>query len=141
MACPYAEKRGGAVYCKLIGRKVNPLAYPCLSNKYEKCKIYRKHASQAGEERPPQAVTAGRPFPPRVGVEIAKPAGPERTAAPAMPTATPSRGGTGRTRGLTLEGKPASNCLECIYYGRNTGICLLLGVEVRDPYDPPCAKT
>ena len=34
-------------------------------------------------------------------------------------------------------GRP-NDCRECIYYGANTGTCLLFGYRVTDPSKPPC---
>ncbi len=34
-------------------------------------------------------------------------------------------------------GRP-NDCRECIYYGANTGICLLFGYKIVDPTKPPC---
>ncbi len=34
-------------------------------------------------------------------------------------------------------GRPG-DCRECIYYGENTGMCLLFGYKVTDPTKPPC---
>ncbi|MCG2869561.1 MAG: hypothetical protein L7H10_02285 [Vulcanisaeta sp.] len=34
-------------------------------------------------------------------------------------------------------GRP-NDCRECIYYGANTGTCLLFGYKVTDPSRPPC---
>ncbi|MGC8542818.1 MAG: hypothetical protein ACP5NQ_02655 [Vulcanisaeta sp.] len=34
-------------------------------------------------------------------------------------------------------GRP-NDCRECIYYGANTGICLLFGYKIADPSRPPC---
>ncbi|MEB3764612.1 MAG: hypothetical protein GSR77_00370 [Desulfurococcales archaeon] len=111
MACPYAERQGAAVYCKLLKKRVNPLAYPCLSKKYEKCKVYQERGKQAQEterqEQPIQAI-----------VQAQRPEQARRT-------------------GIRLDGSPARHCRECIYYGR-TGVCLLLGVEIKDPNRPPC---
>lgn len=164
MPCPYAERKGALVYCRLAKKKVNPLAYPCLGNKYKKCKIYKKYAGKEEVSTPPPPPEAEQvpqtpqtAPPPRVEAE-AKP-----SEAPPIPEPVPTTkleipkieveipkievsqptkesSGTVRTRGLTLDGKPARNCLECIYYGKNTRICLLLGVEVKNPLDPPCAK-
>ncbi len=46
MVCPYAERRGFIVYCKLIGRHVNPLTRPCISGDYTKCPDYRQAMTQ-----------------------------------------------------------------------------------------------
>ncbi len=108
MVCPFAEKKGAAVYCKILGKRVNPLAYPCLSKKYEKCKIYQEHKKHV-EERAKE-----------VKVEEAAPI-------------------SKKAKGIRLDGSPARNCRECIYYGK-TGVCLLLGIEVEDPDNPPCMQ-
>jgi len=109
VVCPYAERRGPAVYCKAAGRKVNPLAFPCLTDKYQKCRFYRA----------PQA-TPQTPQPPR---QEARPARPRRGV-----------------KGSTIDGRVPVDCTECVYYGSRTGTCILLGVTVRDPRDPPCAE-
>jgi len=113
LPCPYAERRGPLVYCRAAGRPVNPLAFPCLTNRYEACRYYREaEARAAGEEaRAPQPPGRGR--------------GPA---------------GARRTRGLTRAGEPASNCRECVFYIKSISYCTLLGVEVSDPDDPPCAE-
>lgn len=143
MVCPYAERKGPIVICGVTGKKVNPLAYPCLTDKYEKCKYYR----QAQEAKKPEKAMVERE---------AKPAAPPKPqlapAPPAREASGPQGPGLGRikarkralareTKGLTLDGRKPTNCLECIYYGSKTQTCLLLGVEIKDPYDPPCART
>jgi len=60
--CPYAERRGAAVYCRAAQRKVNPLAFPCLSDRYERCRYY-KPPREAGESQAAEA--AGRAAPER----------------------------------------------------------------------------
>ncbi len=37
-------------------------------------------------------------------------------------------------------GRP-SDCRECIYYGANTGTCLLFGYKIVDPTRPPCKSS
>jgi len=114
MICPFAERRGAIVYCRVLRKRVNPLAYPCLSKKYEKCKIYQEQ----------------RKFTEERTKELEKT---EKTVSSA-PIETELR----RKRiGIRLDGSPARTCKECIYYGR-TGLCLLLGIEVKDPNNPPC---
>ncbi|MCE4619202.1 MAG: hypothetical protein F7C37_07180 [Desulfurococcales archaeon] len=111
MACPFAARQGAAVYCKLLKKRVNPLAYPCLSKKYEKCKVYQERGKQAQEK--------------------------ESQEQEKQVTAQVQRPKQARRKGLRLDGSPARHCRECIYYGK-TGVCLLLGVEIKDPNNPPC---
>ncbi|MEB3846835.1 MAG: hypothetical protein GSR74_02530 [Desulfurococcales archaeon] len=136
MPCPYAEKKGPIVYCKLTGKKVNPLAFPCLTNKYTRCKYYRKASEEKRVEEKFKAEE--RPAAPQ---EARKPVA--HQPPPLQPTTTsPHRTPVRReTKGMTIDGRKPSNCLECIYYGEKTRTCLLLGITVKDPYDPPCAKT
>jgi len=108
--CPYAERRGAAVYCRAAGRKVNPLAFPCLTDRYERCRYYKP---------PGEAGARGRE---------------------AEEAARPRERGEPETLGLTLDGRRPRSCRECIYYGSRTGVCLLLGVTVEDPERPPCAR-
>ena len=143
MACPYAEKKGPIVICKVIGKKVNPLAFPCLTNKYQKCKYYKE--AQAKKEKPVEKPTAKtvirevKPEPLKTEVRVT------REKAGTTPPPTTSREGSvevkGEVKGITLDGRKPRNCLECIYYGSKTKTCLLLGITIEDPYDPPCAKT
>lgn len=55
--CPYGEPRGAAVYCKALGRTVNPLILPCRSPNYPRCRFYaeaekkRREAAQPTERR------------------------------------------------------------------------------------------
>ena len=121
MPCPYAEKRGAVVFCTLIGKKVNPLTHPCLSKKYTKCRYYQQYAERKVAEESIRAQ------------EVAASSRSEESAAEKPPAPR-------KTRGLKLDGSPAYNCLECIYYGEHTKTCLLLGVEVKDPYNPPCSR-
>ncbi|GAB6947425.1 hypothetical protein JCM16161A_15550 [Vulcanisaeta sp. JCM 16161] len=37
-------------------------------------------------------------------------------------------------------GRP-NDCRECIYYGANTGTCLLFGYKIADPTRPPCKSS
>jgi len=135
LPCPYAEKKGPVVYCKLIGKKVNPLAFPCLTNRYERCKYYRQRAQAA---KPPASESTTPPQPSQQAAP--QPPPPPATVRAGAPQARPAGQARGETKGLTLDGRRPSNCLECIYYGAKTKTCLLLGVTVEDPYDPPCAK-
>ncbi len=127
MPCPYAERRGAVVYCRAAGKPVNPLAFPCLTNRYTKCKYYRQ-----AQQRAEQAIVPERPAEaaPKLAPEEAPAAGP----APAPQSAAPA------TRGLTKEGTPARNCLECVFYVKTISYCTLLGVDVKDPNKPPCAS-
>jgi len=126
MPCPYAEKRGVVVYCKAIGKPVNPLAYPCLTERYRTCRFYleaeaRKAAARREARQPAEAAGAGATIPQR----------PRVVEAPRQVI---------ETRGLTVDGKPARNCLECVFYSDASKLCLLLGVKVEDPNNPPCAR-
>ena len=151
MPCPYAERRGAIVYCKAAGKPVNPLAFPCLTNRYQRCRYYRE--AQARKAKAPEEATP----PPREAAEPAaqpvKPQPPptQTPAAPRAPAEAPATAGEAqagqapaperpRIRGLTADGRPARNCLECIFYSEALGRCLLLGVNVEDPYNPPCAQ-
>ncbi len=153
MPCPYAKRRGAVIYCEAAKKIVNPLTHPCLSrSRYTRCKYYRA-AQEAretrAEEKPAQAQTSAAAPPPATSPPKPQPASAipstareERPPAPpASKPPEPAKPVAPRTRGLTLDGRPARNCLECIYYGRKTSICLLLGVEVRDPNRPPCAES
>ncbi len=42
MTCPYGERRGRVVFCKIQQKNVNTLVFPCLTKRFEKCKIYSK---------------------------------------------------------------------------------------------------
>ena len=126
MPCPYAERRGAIVYCRAAGKPVNPLAFPCLTNRYTKCKYYRQAQEQEQARAPkPQSEAAPRPAP---------------QEAPAASPASAPQAATPATRGLTKEGTPARNCLECVFYVKTISYCTLLGVDVKDPNKPPCAS-
>ncbi|MCE4625778.1 MAG: hypothetical protein F7C35_07965 [Desulfurococcales archaeon] len=149
MPCPYAERKGALVYCKAAKKKVNPLTYPCLSKtRYVKCKYYREAAKKI------EAGVKAKETPPTVR-EQPKPAAPPaiQSQPQAQPTITPPISASApvepsqtvtmkryRTKGMTLAGRPARTCLECIYYGSRTKTCILLGIEVKDPFNPPCAE-
>ncbi|MCE4619628.1 MAG: hypothetical protein F7C33_01245 [Desulfurococcales archaeon] len=138
MPCPYAEKKGPIVYCKLTGKKVNPLAFPCLTNKYTKCKYYRKASEEKQAEKKVEKEEK-QPAPPET--QIPAPLRPAPSPQPSTSTKPAEAPVRAETKGMTLDGRRPSNCLECIYYGAKTHTCLLLGITVKDPYDPPCAKT
>jgi hypothetical protein len=131
LVCPYAERRGPLIYCKAAGKVVNPLAFPCRSkDKYVNCIYYRqaqqKKATEQGVQPQKPETTGEKPLQP-----------------PPQPAKSTSEEGEieqPATKGITIDGRPARNCLECIYYGERTKICLLLGVEVKDPYNPPCRE-
>ena len=147
MPCPYAEKKGPIVICKVLGKKVNPLAHPCLTNRYTKCKYYKKAIEK--EKKLEEAVPTTEPYKEKIMKEITLPARQEKspkieaspysslTISTSKPISTEKR----ETKGMTLDGRKPTNCLECIYYGSKTKTCILLGVQIKDPYDPPCAKT
>ncbi|AEM38161.1 hypothetical protein Pyrfu_0289 [Pyrolobus fumarii 1A] len=50
MKCPYAERKGFIVHCKLTGKHVNPFTRPCISGNYTKCPEYREYMSKKREE-------------------------------------------------------------------------------------------
>jgi len=129
LACPYAERKGPIVICQLTGKKVNPISYPCLTDRYQRCKFYK-------EARAPEARPVSKPE-----QVVEKKIEPILTVKPTpKPTVTTRRKEGINTKGLTLYGGKPSNCTECIYYGAKTSTCLLLSIEIKDPYDPPCAK-
>jgi len=129
LACPYAERKGPIVVCQVIGKKVNPISYPCLTDRYQRCKFYKK--ARAPEVRP-----ASKPE-----QVIEKKIEPILTVKPTpKPTVATPRRETISTKGLTLYGGKPSNCTECIYYGAKTNTCLLLSIEITNPHDPPCTK-
>jgi len=131
LPCPYAERRGALVYCRARGGPVNPLAFPCLTERYQNCRFYREaEARKKAEKEAPPTEAAPR----------------EAPAAPAAPKAREEAGGAQpkpapapATRGLTADGRPARSCRECIFYSESLSRCLLLGVKVDDPDRPPCA--
>jgi len=114
--CPYGEKKGLAVFCKLINEKVSPLKYPCTSDHYEKCPIYQKYAKReaAEEKEAPKSAPATAPPPP---LQAPRPA---------------------VKRVAFKRPEEAENCYECIFYSELTKMCLKLKVRVQDPYHPPC---
>ncbi len=114
--CPQAERRDAAVYCRVLGRTVNPLAFPCMTARYERCRYYKPvEAPAAAEEK---------------AAELARAARAEGVAA--EPTA--------EGLGLTAEGARAENCSECVFYGTLSKLCFLLNKPVYDPLEPPCRR-
>ncbi len=139
MACPFAKRTGPLVFCTAAERKVNPLVFPCFSERYKACRFY------PGEEEKP--VT--EPVIEREETEAEEVEEEERreealTEEPAArePATIIEEKGEERTvrrgLGIRIDGKPAENCLECLYYGAQAKACLKLGVDVKDPYKPPC---
>ena len=39
--CPFAEKKGLAIYCKVAKKKVSPLTHYCTSDKWPQCEYLR----------------------------------------------------------------------------------------------------
>ncbi len=115
--CPYAERRGLAVFCKLANKKVSPLRYPCFSSHWDKCPIYREMAPKIEEERKKEEVKA------------------ESTRPPSTPSETPRSVGKGFKKP-----EEARTCHECIFYSELTGMCLKLKIRVDDPNNPPCKR-
>ncbi len=115
--CPHAERRDAAIYCRVLGRVVNPLAFPCMTTRYERCRNYKpvEVPARAGEER---------------AAELARAAQAEGVVA--EPTA--------EGLGLTAEGARAESCSECVFYGSLSKLCFLLSRPVGDPLEPPCKK-
>ncbi|ABU82608.1 hypothetical protein [Ignicoccus hospitalis] len=118
--CPYGEKKGFAVFCKLINKKVSPLKYPCTSDHYQKCPIYRQYAG-AKEEKAEVAETR----------KEAEEAPPRRE--PVREEAPPPAGGFKKP-------EEARTCHECIFYSELTKMCLKLKIKVDDPNNPPCKR-
>jgi len=117
--CPYGEKKGLAVFCKLLNEKVSPLKYPCTSDHYEKCPVYQKYAKKEVE-----------------GVAQKETPRPAPTPAPPPSAQTPRPSTTKRVAFKRPE--EAENCYECIFYSELTKMCLKLKIRVQDPYHPPC---
>ncbi|NPA85587.1 MAG: hypothetical protein GXO07_06260 [Crenarchaeota archaeon] len=118
--CPYGEKKGFAVFCRLLGQKVSPLKYPCTSDHYEKCPVYQERAEK--REEAPKEVPREPPPPPK------------KEAKEEAPKPPPQRPATFKRP------EEASNCFECIFYSELTRMCLKLKIRVEDPYNPPCKK-
>ncbi len=116
--CPYAERRGLAVFCKLANKKVSPLRYPCFSTHWDKCPIYREMAPkmQQKEEKEVEAKA-------------------ERTRATTAKNEVPRSIGKGFKKP-----EEAKTCHECIFYSELTGMCLKLKIRVDDPNNPPCKR-
>ena len=118
--CPYGEKKGFAVYCKVLRKKVSPLKYPCMAD-YTKCPHYREAVASLKKTE-----SASRPTEVIVEKIVEKRSGtpPSKTAA-SLPTPF----------------KPpeqARTCEECMFYSALTGYCMKLRVKVGDPRRPPC---
>ncbi len=121
MPCPYAERRGALVLCKVTGKTVNPIAYPCLGTKYHACPYYIQKQEQARAEA-------------AAGKAEAKPARPPQAPSAARPAA-----GHGLL-GLTRLGGLPSTCRECIFYIKIRDWCLILGSDLEDPDTPACIR-
>ena len=122
MVCPFAKRAGPLVFCEAVKRKVNPLAFPCFSERYATC----RHYPQQPMEKP---IIEER-------VEEEEKPGPEEVRR--EEAIAEERPVTRRGLGIRIDGKPAENCLECLYYGAHAKVCLKLGVDIKDPYKPPC---
>ncbi len=118
MPCPYAERKGTLVVCKVRGTPVNPLAYPCLGEKYANCPIYAKAERETAIEEAKEAKPAA-------------PVTPAPTTAPSPPT---RRGSLGMTRA----GEKPGECGECVFYSKSRRWCFILGTSVNNPALPPC---
>lgn len=117
MPCPYAERKGTLVVCKVRGAPVNPLAYPCLGEKYPNCPIFARAAKEA----------------PAAEAREAKPIATAGEAA-AMPAPVSRRG----LLGLTQSGDKPSECGQCVFYSKTRRWCFILGATVGNPATPPC---
>ncbi len=118
--CPYAERKGLAVYCKLANKKVSPLRYPCFSSHWQKCPIYREMAPKLEAEKKEE----------RKEVKEERRVEEKPREAPAGRPALPSAG--------FKKPEEARTCHECIFYSELTGMCLKLKIRVKDPNNPPC---
>jgi len=128
--CPYGEKKGFAVYCKVLRKKVSPLKYPCMGD-YTKCPHYREATESL--KKVESEVPRGMGKEPS-GVAIEKIAE-KRVAAPQTSSVS--------TRHVqpTSAFKPpelARTCEECMFYSSLTGYCMKLRIKVEDPTKPPC---
>ncbi len=74
-------------------------------------------------------------------VEVVKPEATvvEKPQLPSIPT-TPTQLMQLPSGVKIVMGRP-NDCRECIYYGANTGVCLLFGYKIVDPAKPPCKST
>ncbi|MCE4615447.1 MAG: hypothetical protein F7C09_00065 [Aeropyrum sp.] len=83
--CPYGERRGATVYCKIANRVVNALVFPCTSPRYASCKFYRQAEQRPEEERKEEMAKVvelerAEAKPEKVEVEVA----PEEAVEPAI---------------------------------------------------------
>ncbi len=130
--CPYAERKGLAVFCKLANKKVSPLRYPCFSSHWQKCPIYREMAPKQEEEsKAAEVSTEGASS--GVDSRVEKRISTSRATATSAPT--PRSIGKGFKRP-----EEAKTCYECIFYSELTGMCLKLKIRVDDPNNPPCKR-
>lgn len=144
MVCPFAKRAGPLVICNAVNRKVNPLVFPCFSDRYQTCRNYPREAKERAEAVEARPAAPGEPQE-ALGEKVEEPvavSGREEAAETITEEAVEERAETPTTKrrglGIRIDGRPAENCLECLYYGAQTGACLKLGVDVKDPHKPPC---
>jgi hypothetical protein len=140
LTCPFAKRVGPLVTCTAANKKVNPLVFPCFSDRYQFCRFYPREAEAEAEPLQEEArveeapvVEEERPVA-QAAEEAAETVEAEEEAVEAEEKPAPTRRGLG----ITIEGRPAENCLECLYYGAQARVCLKLGIDVKDPRRPPC---
>ncbi|WP_054857053.1 hypothetical protein [Vulcanisaeta sp. JCM 16159] len=94
---------------------------------------------------PAQPPTPPTPLPPpppvevrQQAVEITRPEATviEKPQAPPAPTPLSSL-----PSGIKIVMGRPDDCRNCIYYGANTGVCLLFGYKIVNPTRPPCKST
>ncbi|WP_156315873.1 hypothetical protein [Aeropyrum camini] len=65
VVCPLGESRGPVVYCRVVKRPVNPLAFPCTTARYVSCRFYRQaqaeEAAASAETSLTRTPSAGTP--------------------------------------------------------------------------------
>jgi len=116
---------------------------------YEGLRIMRREVEERAPPRPaPQPEEVKRPAAPQPAQAVREarltPLKPERPVAARQPPAISS---LIEVEEVSVEApreerpSPARRtCLNCIFYERSAGRCLLLRLEVRDPLNPPCHR-
>jgi len=119
MPCPYLKRGLFKAKCSLINKTVDLSKYPCLSENFETCPIYREKILMVSEKKEETKKFVEQSGKANNSSETKK---------------------SEEKEGLEVKTKVEAdiNCERCLFYSSMTQRCVKLGIKVKDPGNPPC---
>ncbi len=128
--CPYGEARGSLVYCRVVGRTVNPLVMPCTSRRYERCRYYPKGEASREARRAEEQATGAR----GQGEVVIDPRESRRLLDPLETAKYLVAGRVARAVKLDFSGLDAVASIAAEVTGGDPDTCVLVVIDVGEEY-------